>query len=135
MTDELTLLYETEIPIPMTCADGTGIERGTILSLADPYTVAAATTNNQAVGGVAAEEKIASDGKTKISVYRGGIFKAKISGSVTVGDALVISGNVANNLVETAAVNDENVLGIALETGTTGETIMIELNPTVMQLA
>jgi hypothetical protein len=35
MTQECTLVFETEKPIPMTCADGTGIEKGAILKLTD----------------------------------------------------------------------------------------------------
>lgn len=135
MADEAVLIYETQVPIPFTCADGTGIEKGTLLVLSDPYTVAAASALNAIVGGIAATEKIASDGKTKIGVYREGVFKVKISGSVTVGDPLVIAGATANNLVQTAAVNAEQIIGYAYETGTNGETILMELHPTVMQLA
>jgi hypothetical protein len=56
-------------------------------------------------------------------------------GSVTVNDPLVCSGPSANNLLQTAAVNAENVWGVAWETGTNGETILYELRPTTMNLA
>ena len=135
MADEWVLVFETELPIPMIVSDSTGIERGTLLKMSDPYTVAAAAALNDIVGGILAEEKVASDGKAKVPVYRGGIFKAKISGSVTVGDSLVVSGAVANNLVQTAAINAEQIVGIALETGTNAETILIQLKPMTMQLA
>lgn len=134
MTNEAVLIYETSKPIPMTCADGTGIEKGALLKMADPMTVSASAALADIFGGIAAEEKIASDGKTKIPVYRrGGIFKVVASGSITVGDPIVLTG--LNNLVQTAATNAETVLGIALETCTDGETLAIELNPTTMQLA
>lgn len=135
MADEHICVFETDLPIPFTCSDSTGIEKGSILKLADPMTVSAAAAFNDIVGGIAAEEKIASNGKVKIGVYRCGIFKAKASGSITAGDSIVISGPTANNLVETAAVNAEHMLGIALETVTTGETILYELKPITMQLA
>jgi len=135
MANELTLVFEISRPIPMTCADGTGIEKGAILKLADPMTASAAAALNDIVGGVCAEEKIASDGKVKVGVYRRGIFKATASGSITVGDPLVVSGPTANNLIQTAGVNAEQIIGISLETATNAETFLFELNPTVMQLA
>lgn len=135
MADELILVYETELPLSITVADGTGIEKGTILKSADPNTASAAAALGDVVAGVAAGEKIANDGRTQIAFYRKGRFKAKISGNVTNGDPLVISGPTANNLLQTAGVNAEQIFGTALETGTNGETILVELNPTVMQLA
>jgi hypothetical protein len=135
MADEAVLIIETHIPISMTCSNTAGIEKGSLLTLSDPFTVAATTARAALVGGVAGTEKINADGKTKISVYRGGVFKSKISGSVTVGDPLIMCGSAAANQLETAATNDEAVAGIALETGTNGETIMWELRPTTMQLA
>ena len=135
MADEAVLIYETENAIPFTCADNAGIEKGTLLKLADPATVSAAAANNDIVGGIAKTEKINGDGKTKISVYRNGIFRVKISGSVTVGDPLCVAGPTANNLLQTAAVNAEQIFGIALETGTNAETILFELKPMVSQLA
>jgi hypothetical protein len=135
MTNEAVLIYETHTPIPFTCADNTGLERGAFVKLADPYTVSAVSAINDVVGGFTATEKIANDGKTKIAVYRGGIFKVKISGNVTVGDPLVFVGATGPNLLQTAAVNAEQVVGYAFETGTDAETILMELHPTVMQLA
>jgi len=40
--------------------------------------------------GIAAADKIANDGVTKLAVFRGGIFKVYASGSVTAGDPLMI---------------------------------------------
>jgi hypothetical protein len=133
MANEAVLVFETEKPIPFTCADGTGIEKGALLKISDPFTVAVADGASNAVGGIAAEEKIASDGKTKIGVYRGGIFKVVASGPVTVGKAVYIKGSA--NLVYTGAVNDESALGIALETAAEAETFLMELRPTSMELA
>ena len=75
MALETTLIHELETPIPMTCADGAGIEKGSILKLSDPNTVAVTTGDTDACAGIAAEEKIANDGRTKIAVYKRGIFK------------------------------------------------------------
>jgi len=135
MANEHTLIIETQIPISMTCANATGIEKGTLLVMSDPFTVAAASAAQSIVGGVAATEKIASDGKTKIAVYRAGYFKGTASGSITVGDALVIAGATTNNLLQTASVNSEQIVGIALETCTDAETFLYELKPMVANLA
>lgn len=135
MTNEAVLIYETEMPIPFTCADGVGIEKGAILKISDPMTAAIAATSGDLIAGIAATEKIASDGKTKVSVYRGGIFKVIASGSITVGDALAsAAGNTADtNKVRTAVAADvaSKTIGIALETATTGESFLMELKPGV----
>lgn len=133
MANEAVLIFETEHPIPFTVANGTGIEKGTLLKMTDPLTAAASAGANDIFAGIAASEKIANDGKTKLGVYRGGIFKVTASGAITVGNALTTKGS--NNLVLAASVNDENIIGIALETAAEAETFLMELRPTVMNLA
>lgn len=127
-----TLIIETELPIAMTCANGTGIEKGTLLKLSDPFTVAASTGDTDVIAGVAKSEKIASDGKTKIDVYRGGIFRATCGGNCTVGKTLMsysATGD-ANDVIDgTNAALYSKCLGIALETGTDSQTILYELCP------
>lgn len=126
MANEAVLVFETSKPIPFTCADGTGIEKGCVLKLSDPMTVAATSADNDVFGGIAAEEKIASDGKVKIGVYRYGIFKM-LSGGSTVGKPQVIS---AANTVVDATANDNDlgyVFGHALETAGNGETVLVEV--------
>jgi len=131
MALETTLMYETAPPIPFTCADGTGIEKGAILVLTDPMTAATTTGDTDACAGIAAEEKIASDGKTKIAVYREGIFKgyAGLAG-VTAGKAIITdtATGAANELVD-ADAGSVNIVGMALETATDGQTFMFELKP------
>ncbi len=117
--------------IPFICANATGIEMGTLLKLADPFTVSASTAANDVVGGIALAEKIASDGVTTIPTARSGIWKGVAHGSITVGNGVTFSGNT----LVAAAVNDENVAGISLETATDTQTFLFELRPTVMNLA
>jgi len=137
MALEATLIYETELPIPFTCADGTGIEKGAILTLSDPMTVVTCATDTAVVAGIAAEEKIASDGKTKIAVWRRGIFRCFIgAGGCTAGDALITDvGTGAPNELATADVNSENIFGRALETAADTESALVELNPFTVNLA
>jgi|TARA_B100000315_G_scaffold53819_1_gene48157 hypothetical protein len=137
MALETTLIHELEPPVPMTCANGTGIEKGAILILSDPNTVAVTSGDTDAVAGIAAEEKIASDGKTKIAVYKRGIFKAAIgAGGCTAGEALITdTATGAANELASADVNSENIFGRALETASDGHTALVELNPFTVNLA
>ena len=126
MANEWTLVYETELPIPMTCADGAGMEKGTGCKLADPATVSASSADNDLFGGVTAAEKIASDGVTKVPVYFGGVFKAVAGAAgVTAGKPVVYSG--ANLLVDTTAADNDlgYTVGKALETAANGETFLV----------
>jgi hypothetical protein len=130
MTQECTLVYETELPIPFTCADGTTIEKGAILMLSDPMTAALATGDDDYVAGIAAEEKIASDGKTKIAVYRRGIFSGTANGTITCGMPIgTYNGTGADNDIHQAGAGHDKQMGIALETAADNETFLFELLP------
>ena len=72
MANEAVLMIETELPIPFTCADGTGIAKGTVLKMADLATVSLADGTNDIVGGITGTEKIAYDGRVRVDVYRCG---------------------------------------------------------------
>jgi hypothetical protein len=135
MANEATLIYELGPAIPFTVADGTGIAKGAILKMADPMTASIATAQGDVVAGIAATEKIANDGVTKLGVFRTGIFKVYASGSVTAGDPLMADPAPVSNYVAKAATNNEHVIGIALETATVGESFLMELKPTSMELA
>jgi len=126
MANEAVLIHELEPPIPITVADGAGIEKGTILKISDPNTGAASAADGDIFAGITAEEKILSDGRTKIAVYRRGVFKITDSGAgVTVGQRVKISGA---NLVATA--DDDQIelhhesIGQALETAAASETFL-----------
>lgn len=132
MALEWTLIFELAPPIPMTVADGAGIEKGTLLTLSDPMTAAATgAADNAIIAGVAAEEKIASDGKTKLGVYTRGIFKCTAGGAITVGDMVESSSGAANEVVTATftANATANLIGRALETAADTETLLVELNP------
>lgn len=131
MAREATLVVETGPPIMFTCADGTEIPKGSILELGDLMTATICNGDGDPIAGIAAEEKIADDGKTKIAVYREGIFKGYAgAGGTTVGLAIdvdVATGDT-NELVD-APVTTGNYVGIALETATDGQTFLFELRP------
>lgn len=137
MANEATLYVQTHQPINFTVADGATIEKGTWLALTDPMTAIAHSAANQPIAGIAYREKIASNGQTKLAVMRRGIIRATLSGSCTVGDALVMDASV--NMVKTAPNNitlsGANIVGVALETGTTAQTILMDLNPVAVRFA
>jgi|TARA_R100000501_G_C2624632_1_gene117920 hypothetical protein len=107
-----------------TVADGAGIAKGTLLKLTDPRTAVATSADNDPFGGIAAEEKTASDGITNLGAYTFGIFDIKASAGVTVGERVSVSG--ANTLTKVAAPDLLfSDVGIALETASTNEVIAV----------
>lgn len=129
MANEATIVFRTHHAIPFTVANVTGIERGAILKMTDPLTAALSDGADDVIAGIAASEKIASDGKIKLGVYRGGIFKVTLSGSATVGDPLGTTTGSVNQVKVAGVLSGSKILGYALETGTTGETILMEVRP------
>ena len=125
---QAVLIYELSKAVPFTVADGASIEKGDFLQLSDPMTVALTSAADQKVIGIAAEEKIANDGKTKIAVYLSGIFRVEAGGNCTVGYEAVM---FAKNEVEDYDTLDAEVgrkCGRFLETGVNGEFILMALN-------
>lgn len=135
MVYEAKLLLEINPALPFTCANGTGIDKGVVCQLTDPLTASAHSAANQTFAGIVKTEKIASDGLTKVALYRDGWFKMRISGNVTVGDALALDTDVNTLKAATSANVSGDTVGLALETGTTGEYIAVDIkqgiNPTV----
>jgi hypothetical protein len=131
MTQECTLIMEMEPPIMFTCADGTGIEKGAILKLSDPMTVALADGDGDTVAGIAAAEKIASNGQTKIPVYRRGIFKGTAGATgVTAGKGIMTyAGTGDDNDIIVISAGEDDCMGTAFETAANNETFIFELNP------
>jgi hypothetical protein len=115
MAHEAILAFETELPIPFTVADGTGIEKGGVLKLTDPMTAIITSGDEDQIAGIAAEEKIANDGKTKIAVYRRGIFKVYVSAQVTIGQALAIGATSNEFKPADATCTNCKCVAIALE--------------------
>lgn len=128
MALELSLVYELEPAVPFTCADGTGILKGTVLEIQDPATVIFNSGATKDIIGIAKEEKIASDGITKIAVYMRGIFIARAGGTITVGDSLTAENNTNEFIKALTGTSDAQVCATALETAADGEDFMILFN-------
>ncbi|MBI4092279.1 MAG: DUF2190 family protein [Candidatus Levybacteria bacterium] len=113
--------------IPFTCADGTGIEKGALLQISDPMTAALAAGIAPKVVGVCYREKVASDGRTQVDVLTQGYLPMTCSGNVTIGFPLQAYLNRVENAGLTAS--GLSVIGIAMETGTDGEVILVKFAP------
>lgn len=129
MASETTLVIETEVPINFTVADGTGIEKGAILKMTDPLTAALADGDGDIIAGIAAEEKIANDGKTSLAVYRRGIFKGLAGTAITVGDNIDTHAATGATNELASAPGAGQIVGVALETAADTDTFLFELNP------
>lgn len=106
--------------IPFIVADGSAIAKGDFLELADPMTVTAHAGNvDTPIVGIAAEEKVANDGKTLITGITNCIFKATTiaAGTATLGDP-VSMGNVAGQVDLSTTLDLEKgwSVGISYET-------------------
>mgnify|MGYP001568727507 FL=1 len=138
MANEHVLMTQKTFPISMTVANGTGIEKGTLLKLTDPNTAIATSAAQDPVCGIAYTEKIANDGNTQISVLSGpgDELKASASGSITVGDPLVVAaGNAGFNFLQSAVgmlgdLSGSRILGYSKETAVASDTFKYVLNIT-----
>ena len=132
MTNEAKLIIETGLPIPFTISNTTGIEKGTLLKLTDLMTAAQADGDADLVAGISASEKIASDGKVKLGVYREGFFKVIASGTINIGDPLAMDGDGLNyvyHYISAANLSGIRIIGTAHEAATDEETFIMELKP------
>ena len=134
MTNEaviVELTNSTGNPRRYTCADGTGITKLSVLTLSDPRTAATVSTTQAATGyncaGIAAMDKVASDGSTSITAYTDGIFELYASGSITVGCPVKSIG--LNQVMQAVAADVASgvICGYALETASDKETINVRL--------
>ena len=113
-------------PVRFTVADGNGIEKGVLLKLTDPRTAVVSSADNDPFCGIAAAEKVASDGSVTLAAYTKGIFDLKDSGSgITVGATVNVGG--ANLVIASAAADllTGSVVGRALETASAAEVIAV----------
>ena len=128
MAQELRMDLRLAEPLPFTVADGTAITKGTILALTDPRTAIAASSQGQMLAGIAARDKVASDGRTELAVYRKGWFTANASGAISVGQPVAATGVNNEVILALTTYSGAQILGHALETASDNEDILIEVN-------
>ena len=116
-------------PIRYTVADGTGIEKGTVMELTSPRTVKLASAVDTPLVGIAAAEKVANDGQTSIAVYTNGIFQLKCATTqCEIGDGVSLAA--ADNTIALSTTLDVEkgwALGYALEQIGVGSTGMVRI--------
>lgn len=124
-------LFNGGRPIRYTVADGATIEKGTLLKLTDPRTASAHSAADQPIVGIAAAEKVASDGATTIAAYTDGIFDiyAAAAGVTAVGVQCAASGTA--NMITAADANDilqNSDVGMCLEAHANDEVAAVRIN-------
>ena len=140
MTNEAVLKVETHIPINFTCSTGVTIEKGAICKNTNPMTAVLADGDDDIVAGITQSEKLAAEtSQNSVSIFRGGVFRVTVSspsGSVSAGAPMITAASTGGtNYVAKAPLNAENIIGTLLEDAADGETKLMELRPTTMQLA
>ena len=114
----IELLGNAGDPISCTCADGTGIAKGTLLQLTDARVASAHSAADEGIIGIAAMEKVASDGSTTISVYTNLIVDiTAAAGGVTAVGHLCAASATANMIqaADAADILQGSVVGMCLE--------------------
>ena len=119
-------------PIRYTVADGTGIEKGTIMKFSgDPRTIAATSADGDLIAGIAATEKVANDGQTSLGVFTNGIFDigcTAATGSAVLGEGVKISAaNTVAPADDDTVEHMGEVVGRSLETGSAGEVVAVRV--------
>ena len=114
-------LIEAGCPVRFTVNDASAIAKGTLLEITDPRTVLATGADNDEFIGIAAQEKVLSDGQTSMSVYTKGIFDLRFSAAITAGEKVSVSGT--NTVAKVAAADLLfGDVGVALETSAGADT-------------
>jgi len=127
----IELLGNAGDPVQYNCADATAITKGTLMYLSsDPRTVLATSATSQYFVGIAAADKVADDGATKIAVLTNGIFDLKDSGAgMTLGTMCQVAGA---NTVKTAddagaSTSAAEHVGRVLETAGASEVVAVRI--------
>lgn len=125
-------LFNGGRPIQYTCANGTGIPKGTILemTIASDRTVTVIGNAASPLVGIAASEKVASDGSTTIAAYTDGIFDV-LTDVGTDQAGVVMANDGTANVVGTGDAADllaSAELGYLLEDSATNEVVAIRVN-------
>jgi|26BtaG_2_1085354.scaffolds.fasta_scaffold02016_3 orotate phosphoribosyltransferase-like protein len=124
----IELLGDQGDVVRYTVADGAGIAKGTLMQLSsDPRTITATSADGDIFVGIAAEEKVASDGQTSLGVYTHGIFDIKDAGAgITLGNYAKVNGaNLIAAADEAGAQAETEIVGQVLETAAASEVVAV----------
>lgn len=112
------------------CNSGVAIAKGTLCQLLDEKRVGPTSGANQMVAGVAAMDKASNDGTTTISVWTRGVFDARASGALVLGQGweTAAQGNTIKGLTQFTA-SGAAIGGISWATASAAEDVNVVLSP------
>jgi len=111
-----------------TVADAIGIEKGTLLMLADPRTASGSVTLRAPMAGIAAREKVANDGRTQLSLYKKGYFDVLCSGAIPIGESVCAAGH-GNQVIGSNGLNSgSQIMGYMDKAGVDKTVCLMRLN-------
>ncbi len=88
-------------PVQYVVDNATAIPKGTLLKHVDNRVAAASAADNDAFAGIAAAEKVANDGSTRLAAYTHCVAMLAGSAAIAVGEKVSLSG--ANTITKVAA--------------------------------
>ncbi len=125
------------------CADGNALSRGTLVEIRDAMVASMAnawtlgtSVSSGAFIGVVIRDKEASDTSGRVAVLKEGRIDVRASGAITAGQAVYCAGNdevkaAAAALAELGSSSGllfNMAIGVAEETATDGEVIIVRFN-------
>lgn len=117
-------------PLQFIHAASTAASKGTLMVLSGDRTVSASTSSSSGAkfAGIAAEDKDADDTATTISVWQDGIFDVTASGSISLGDKVMLANGAdyVQTATNSATTNTAIIVGTALEAASDGEVIEVD---------
>lgn len=132
MANEATKLYDESsgdgsVVQDYAVSDGASILKGSILKLTDERTAAQSDGAGDVIAGIAKREKVANDGRTRLSVYKKGYFDVYASGAITLGAPVQSAGH--DNYVQAAtSLSGAVVMGYSEATAGDGEKFTLRLD-------
>ena len=123
-------LFNGGRPMRFIVQDAVAIPKGSLLELDADRRVIVATTANAPFVGIAAHEKVASDGSTQISAYTDGIFDLLSDSGTDVRGTVMMVSNADNTLetADAAGLLSGGVVGYYIEAGTNAGTEAVRVN-------
>jgi len=131
MANESELRERFENAVDFSVADGTAITKGAVLKITDPRTAVLSDGDGDKVAGIAARDKVANDGRTRLAVFQNGVFSMKASGAVAVGMPVIAhSATGGDNMVAEGSSSNvgREVIGTALETAADTDNFQVNVN-------
>jgi hypothetical protein len=127
----ITLLGNAGDVVRFTCADGVGIEKGALCVLNDPVTLSGshALTTGAAFAGIAASEKVASDGSISLGALTNCIADLTMAAGATgnAGQWVCVSGANLIRVATEAELASGAGIGKLLETASSSEVVAVKV--------